>query len=165
MGRSQVKFFNNPFKKRKELEFEFITKDIPLSTIMRWYLYDVALGEPNEMSTMVGLNPVSQEGDDKEQEDSDVRLDNIEYILPFLNTIAEMGADVISAIQVDEITKADPDNVEEISKEMDMMKTMYKVVALSALIGGFSTAMEIGLIAPGELTGAGTIDAKELDNE
>ena len=156
-----------PFgRKKRPLEFELITRDIPISTIMRWYLYDVALGEPINLAKLLGLPPISEEGDEYETSDSERRLDQIEYIMPFLDMVSGIGADVITAIQTEEIKKSnDPAMAEEIAREEGQMKAMYKVVGLSALLGAFATAMEIGLIAPGELQRAHPDIATEEDDE
>jgi len=63
--------------KKKDNNYEIFTRDIPLSTILRWYIYDTELGEPNDVVEVMGLNRASEEGDEKEREDSDLRLDNI----------------------------------------------------------------------------------------
>ena len=144
-----MSFFDR-FRKREE-NYEIFTRDIPLSTILRWYIYDTELGEPNDVVEIMGLNKASEEGDEKEREDSDARMDNIAYLLPYLNAMADIAADVITGVQVDEITKDNPDNVEEIERELDTMRVLYKVVSLSAIIGAFASAMEIGLIEPGDI--------------
>ena len=153
-----MSFLDRFFRKRRTSEFpfdvEYIKRDIPLATIARWYIYDTELAEPNEVSDVLGMTNVSEEGDEKEREDSDIRLDNIEYLMPFLNAIAEIGADVITGIQVKEITDKNPDDKEEIEREIGTMSMLYKVIGMAAVIGAFSTAMEIGLIKPGEITEA-----------
>lgn len=144
-----MSFFDR-FKKRED-NFEIFTRDIPLSTILRWYIYDTELGEPNEVVEIMGLNRASEEGDEKEREDSDKRMDNIAYLLSYLNAMADIAADVITGLQVDEITKDNPNNSEEIERELDTMRVLYKVVSLSAIMGAFASAMEIGLIEPGDI--------------
>ena len=146
-----MSFFDRFKKRDQDAEYELFTKDIPLSTILRWYVYDTELGEPNEVVELMGLNRSSEEGDEKEREDSDSRLDNIGYLLPYLNAMADIASDVITAVQVDEITKDNPDNKEEIERELDTMRLLYKVVSLSAIMGAFASAMEIGLIEPGDI--------------
>lgn len=146
-----MSFFDRFSKKNKKPDFEIFTKDIPLSTILRWYIYDTELGEPNDVVELMGLNRSSEEGDEKEREDSDNRMDNIAYMIPYLNSIAEMAANVITSVQVDEIVKDNPNNQEEIERELDTMNLLYKVVALSGILGAFSSAMELGLIRPGDI--------------
>lgn len=137
--------------KKKDDDYQIFTRDIPLSTILRWYIYDTELGEPNDVVEVMGLNRASEEGDEKEREDSEVRLDNIGYLMPYLDSMADIAADVITAVQVDEITKDNPDNVEEIERELGTMRVLYKIVSLSAIMGAFASAMEIGLIEPGDI--------------
>lgn len=145
-----MSWFDRLFK-RDEDDFELVRKDIPLSTIARWYIYDTELGEPNEVSTVLGLNMVSEEGDEKEREDSELRIKNVEYLLPFIHAMSDVAADIISGIQIKEILEKNPEAEEEINTELDLMRTMYKVISLSSLIGAFSSAMEIGLIHEGNI--------------
>lgn len=137
--------------KKKDDNYEIFTRDIPLSTILRWYIYDTELGEPNDVAEVMGLNRSSEEGDEKEREDSKLRLDNIGYLMPYLNSMADIAADVITAVQVDEINKDNPDNSEEIERELNTMRVLYKIVSLSAIMGAFASTMEIGLIEPGDI--------------
>jgi len=156
-----VKWFKR--KKNESPQIEFLQKEVPLSTLLRWYIYDSGLGEPNDLATLLGLNPVSDEGEEMENTDSDKRMARINFIMPFLHTIAEMGADVIVSLQVDEIKKNNPEDSEEIDKEENLMRLMYKMVGMSALVGAFSSAMEIGLIAPGELLDADLVEMEHDD--
>lgn len=137
--------------KKKDDDYQIFTRDIPLSTILRWYIYDTELGEPNDVVEVMGLTRASEEGDEKEREDSEMRLDNIGYLMPYLDSMADIAADVITAVQVDEITKDNPDNSEEIEREVGTMRVLYKIVSLSAIMGAFASAMEIGLIEPGDI--------------
>ena len=144
MGRSQVSIFR---RKKKKLEFEIVSKDIPLSHLTRWFLYDSGLIEPNELVSRLGLNPVSDEGNAKEEEDSDIRLANIDSLLPFLNIISDITADVITNLQVKDIEESGDEDARQAVHEMTIMRHMYKVVALSALVSGFASAKELGLIS------------------
>lgn len=146
-----MSFFDRFKKKSESSDYEIFTRDIPLTTILRWYIYDTELGEPNDIVEIMGLNRASEEGDEKEREDSDARMDNVGYLLPYLNAISDIAADVITAVQIDEIVKDNPDNKEEIERELDTMRVLYKVVSLSAIIGAFTTAMELGLIEHGDI--------------
>jgi len=67
---------------------EIEKKEIPFSTITRWSLYDLSVEYPNEIAVLLGLNPVSEEGDKKEAEDSEDRLEYVEDLLPFMDIIS-----------------------------------------------------------------------------
>ena len=46
--------------RRKKAEYEIISNEIPMSTILRWYLYDTGLDDANKLAEFVGLNKVSE---------------------------------------------------------------------------------------------------------
>lgn len=135
------------FKKRREPEYEIVSKDIPLTHLMRWFLYDTGLIDPNEIATRLNLTPVSDEGNVKEEEDSDYRMDAIADLLPFIEIMAEITADAITAIQVKDIEESLEDDASQVTHEMTIMRQMYKVVALSSLISSFSAAVELGILS------------------
>jgi len=166
-----VSWFSRFFKKNGEpfdVSFEHFKEEIPLGTLMRWYLYDTDLAEhPNELALLLGMNPVSDEGHEHETNESDERLDEIEYLIPFISTIAELGADVIVAMQVDEIKKREPEAFleKEIERETEMMHMMYRMIGFSTLLGGLSSAMKLGLIAPGEVHATDLAYREDNDDE
>lgn len=135
------------FKKRREPKYEIISKDVPLTHLMRWFLYDTGLIDPNEIATRLNLTPVSDEGNVKEEEDSDYRMEAIADLLPFIELMAEITADAITAIQVKDIEESLEDDASQVKHEMTIMRQMYKVVALSSLISSFSAAVELGILS------------------
>lgn len=135
------------FKRKKEPEYEIVSKDVPLTHLMRWFLYDTGLIDPNEIATRLNLTPVSDEGNVKEEEDSDYRMDAIADLIPFIEIMAEITADAITAIQVKDIEESLEDDASQVTHEMTIMRQMYKVVALSSLVSSFSAAVELGILS------------------
>lgn len=135
------------FKKKKDPEYKVISKDIPLSHLMRWFLYDTGLIDPNEIASRLNLTPVSDEGNVKEEEDSDYRMEAIADLLPFIEIMAEITSDAITAMQIKDIEESLDENAAQITHEMTIMRQMYKVVALSALISSFASAVELGILS------------------
>jgi len=122
--------------------------DIPVSTIVRWYMYDTSLYDENDLAELIGLTRVSQEGHVKEQEDSDNRLLEIQQYVPFLEQMAEISANILTTIQLKEI-----DDSEELSAlangmPTEIMHSLFKAVALSTLIGTFSVGTHLQIINP-----------------
>lgn len=156
-----MNWFNRK-KKKIDLDFEIIRKDIPVTDIARWFIYDTGLSDPNEMASILGINPDSEEGQEKQEEDSDIRMEEISYLVPFMELMADIVANAITGIQVAEISEKEPENIEEIKRETTTMGTMYKVIAMTSLMSAFSAAMEIGLISHGEIE---LTDTKEDDDE
>jgi hypothetical protein len=115
MGRSQVSWFSKFFK--KDIEYQTIQTDIPMTTIMRWYLYDTELVEPNELAEDIGLSLVSEEGDVKEKEDSNNRISEILHVIPYLETISNISANVLVSLHLKELEENNPGALEEFDAE------------------------------------------------
>lgn len=139
-----MRWFKRFFNRDAELEFEHIVRDVPFSTLVRWFIYDTGLIEPNEAAQILGMTPVSDEGNDKEVEDSEARLDAIADLMPFLAAMAEISASSLTKIQSYEIAE-DGGNISE--EEISAMHSLYMVVSLSSLVTTFSAAVELGLIS------------------
>jgi hypothetical protein len=133
--------FMDKFFFKRDPEPEIVHEDVPLSTIVRWFIYDTALAEENKVADLLGLNPVSEEGDVMERDESDNRLDNIEFLMPFLEQMADISANVLATIQMSDSEEATED-------DLDLMAKVYKILAISSLIGTFSIATRLGIIVP-----------------
>ena len=120
-------------------------KEIPFSTITRWSLYDLALDSPNKVAVDLGLNPVSDEGHEKEREDSDLRLANIQSLLPFIEITSELTARILSSVQLAEIEDMG-ESVDLVPEDVEIMIAFFKSVALSSLIVAFSSAIQLDMI-------------------
>ena len=138
------------FKRKKLPELDIITNDVPLSTVARWYLYDTALVENvNDLADSIGLSRISEEGEVKEEEDSERRMMNSAALFPFLESMADLSARVMTAIHFDEMADSHPEIDEDDDEMVEMltgMHNIYKATALSTLVGTFSVALELGII-------------------
>lgn len=131
---------------RKKPKYEIITNEVPMTTVMRWYLYDTALTENvNELADRIGLTPISQEGEAKEQEDSDERLLNVEPLYIFLESMADLSSQVLVNIHIKELEEHGED-ADDLMENLENMANVYKAIALSTLMGTFSSALSLGLI-------------------
>jgi hypothetical protein len=136
-----VSWFSEFFSKKSETQHQ----EIPFSTITRWSLYDLMLDNPNKVAVDLGLNPVSDEGHDKEREDSDGRLSNVQPLLPFIEVTSELTARILSSVQLSEID-ALGESVDLDQDDIDVMIAFFKSVALSSLIVAFSSALQLDMI-------------------
>lgn len=153
-----MKWFKRLFN--KEPEYEIVSNEVPMSTLLRWYLYDTRLAEPNTLVEELGLNKVSEEGEDKEKEDSDNRLANIATMFPFMDTIADFSVNTMLAMQ---ITKAEEHDEEVSEEDLETSGIIYKAIAMSTLIGFLSIATHLDIIHP-TLLNSGELDM-EIDDE
>ena len=134
------------FKRRKP-EYEIVSTEVPMSTILRWYLYDTGLDDANKLAEFVGLNKVSAEGDVKEQEDSDIRVSRIMELLPYIYALSDISADTMAALHMSNGKGADLT-----AEETEASKIIYKAVSMSSLIGALSIGISIGILNSGALS-------------
>lgn len=140
------------WKKREEDHSKIIT-EIPLPVLARWYFYDAGLDEPNKLSELMGMMPVSIEGGEKEEEESDARLLNVLPLIPFLETIADINARAITELQFDVYTKNQDIDPEQLSHEKVHIEEMYCQVGYSALLSAFASGLELGIISTDTVKG------------
>lgn len=135
------------FFKRKKAEDEVVVNEIPLTTVFRWYLYDTGLVENiNDLAEMVGLSRISEEGEEKELEDSEDRLKELKSLYNFIEAVSDMSSQVLTAIHLNEIVTSEGEDAENLEERGESMLQIYKAVALSTLIGAFSTSLSLGMI-------------------
>jgi hypothetical protein len=121
---------------------------IPLSTLYRWYLYDTHPGtNPNKYNHLFDLLPVSDEGHQKEAEDSEDRLDKIAPLASFLQFYATATSEFVVELNKDTFIKhsgvKDTDDTEHY---LEVLKESYAINAYYALVSAFSTAVDLGLV-------------------
>lgn len=131
-----MSWFNNFFRKEEPIQ----RSEIPFSTIMRWALYDLSIEEPNEIAVILGLSPVSDEGHQKEEDDSEERLKAVDELLPFIDIISELNAKIVVA------TQARDSEMKITEEDLDLMTGLYKLVSFSALVSAFSSGIQLDMI-------------------
>ncbi len=146
------------FRRKKSAEYKIISNEIPMSTIFRWYLYDTGLDDANKLAEFVGLNKVSEEGNIKEQEDSNLRIGRIVELMPYIDAVSDISAATMAALHQ---SKGEGDNFTDEDRESS--KIIYKAVSMSTLIGALSIGINIGVLDSGALS-SGRIDM-DIDYE
>jgi hypothetical protein len=141
------------FWKRKNNKPEKFTTEIPMAVIARWYFYDAGLEEPNKLADLVGMMPVSVEGDEKEEEDSDQRLLRIAPLVPFIETITEINARSITELQFDHYIKSGQLDPDDLKDEKEHIEELYRQVGYSALVSAFASGIELGIISTDTVQG------------
>ena len=153
--------FFNRFSEDKEPDWIVTRDSVPLSTLARWYLYDMGIEEPNKFGDKVfNLNPISNEGKEKEEEDSANRMSFVVPILPFLSVMAELNAKAIAAVQKSDMIKHGMPE-DEIETGLSETTEFYKSIGFATLVSGCAAAVELGLI---DISGTFT-SIDEMDNK
>jgi len=134
------------FRRRKhEHQEEIFTSEIPLTTMVRWFINDIGYGD-DAIDDLIGLSPISEEGATKEAQDSESRLEELDPLLPFIDFISEASANVLATIALNGKDDEDSPIDEDMEEVAEMLGHLYRSVSLSAIIGAFSIASALGLI-------------------
>jgi hypothetical protein len=142
-------------------------KAIPVSTLYRWYCYDIGVENLSKLDDALGLVPISEDAADMELEDSEMRLYEIASLLPFLDAMANINATVFSETHVKQMLKSNPDfdslDPKMLVKATESMLSMYQYVSISALVSAFSSATQLGLIVPANVDIEECVSSDDLD--
>lgn len=136
----------NWFRRRKKEEedvFENIySNEVPLTTLVRWFIYDTGHQEDG-VDELIGLAPISEEGIEKESQDSTKRIEEINSLVPFIDFISDASSTVFSTIGANLAEGVTDEEREEME---DVLANLYKSIAIHSVIGAFSIANALGLI-------------------
>jgi hypothetical protein len=142
-----------PFEKNDGSDDTEVTK-VPLTTLYRWYMYDMNVDTPNKHLDIFHITPVSEEGDEKEREDSDLRTDNVGPLIPFINLYANMNAQYVFEMQKDELLAMPGMSLSKLEAETGALKQFYRQISFAGLLTAFSSAIELGIVQlDGSMTG------------
>ena len=140
------------FRRKKEQEVTIYTSEVPVSTMIRWFIHDVGYGEDG-VDDLIGLQPISEEGHTKETQDSDERLMELAPLLSYIDSMSGIAGNVLSTIAVlSSVDEEDSEVDEELEEVLEIIGALYKSVAFSSILGAFSIAEALGLISINAIT-------------
>jgi hypothetical protein len=119
---------------------------VPITTLYRWYLYDTVGEDANKNIEVFGLSPVSNEGHEKEQEDSDHRILAINALIPFLTIYANMNAEFSFEAHRKEMLKIPGIDESVLNSGANSLKEFYSNLAFNAMLASTAAAVELNLI-------------------
>lgn len=139
-----------------------------LSNLVRWYLYDLEIADANKIAQEVGLQPISVEVEEKEIEESDIRMGEVINFIPFIDAITEINARVLTTLQKDksnEVVEKSKNTPNPLTLEVleENLGNSFRQIGFSALIAGLSAGIALGIIKVGDM--AFNIEGEEEDNE
>lgn len=164
-----MSWFSKFFKdKDDDFDIEFPDKEFPASTLLRWFIYDIGVGDENALAEYLGLTRVSEEGNAKEREDSDKRLVEIKELFPYIDYISTISSDVITAAQLKILKESSsamsPEVQTELENDLTTMHEIYRSVAATTLLGAIAIGVRLGVLEQGGVALA-EIDLEGENNE
>jgi hypothetical protein len=128
--------------KRRKKQSELSLSDI--STRLRGFVLDSQIQHAHELSVILGCSPLSEELQEKEEEESDARVERIASLIPLLYAHAHVLAEGAVEFQRSNISSESLKNLPD-----DMWwesRKMMEQMALSVLLGSVSQLTDMGLI-------------------
>jgi len=133
MGRSQMRFLK---KKKRNLS------TVDMAARLRGFILDSQIQNPHELAEMLGLSVISDEVAEREEEESDLRVERISHLVPLAYTYAHSLAE--GSIEYQKKTVTD---LQGIPEEVWMFsRRMVEQVAMSAMLGSISQLIDMGLL-------------------
>lgn len=121
-------------------------KGIPLEEVtrrLRGFILDSQVQNAHEMSVILGCAAISEEVQEREEEESDKRTERISYLVPMLYAFSHALADGAMEYQRGNV----PDTIKDLPKEIwYQSRSMMTDLSLSALMGSISQLVDMGLL-------------------
>lgn len=129
------------FKKRKPLKTEQTLTEI--ASRLRGFILDSQIQNGHELAVILGCSPLSDEVQEKEEEESDKRLEKIAHLIPLLYAQAHALSEGAVEYQKNNI----PDGLKTFPNEIWLeSRKMMEQVSLASLLGCISQLVDMGLV-------------------
>lgn len=110
---------------------------------IRGFVLDSQIDHGHELSLILGCPPISDEVQEREEEESDNRLEKISYLIPLFYAHVHLLAE--GAIEYQKSNA--PEELIEIPDEIwSESRKMMEQVSLSAIMGSVSQLVDMGLL-------------------
>ena len=126
------------FKKKRP---KFSIADV--SPKMRAFILDSQIQHAHEISELLGCTPISDDVADKEEHESDKRVERIGYLVPLVYSYARILSE--GTVEFQKLNL--PEELEDLPQEIWIeSRRMVEQVAFSATIGAISQLLDMGLL-------------------
>jgi hypothetical protein len=129
-----VKWFK---KKSSELSLS------ELNHRLRGFLLDSQINDAHEISVMLGCGPISEEVAEKEEEESEKRLERVAHLTPLIYAYSQ----ALASGSIEYQRSSLPDSLKSLPDEVwwDSRKLLEQV-SMAALLGAISQLVDMGLL-------------------
>ena len=145
------------FKREKEEQYVIESTTIPLTTLVRWYLYDMQIEDPESIAAELGINSISEEGAEKERQDSDERMLPISMFTDYAAMVADINAQASAVIKErglkdalkEDLVELDEEEIQIIEEYAEASYEVFQQIGFTAIMSALSIAFSTGLLLPG----------------
>lgn len=107
---------------------------------IRGFVYDSQIPNPQEVSSFLGCSAISEEVNDKEEEESDLRVGRISSLIPILYALSHAMAQGTVAHQKESAEQEIP------SEAWKATQKIFTQIATNTLVGAISQLVDLGLL-------------------
>jgi hypothetical protein len=130
------------FKKKKK------KKGVPslaeMTARVRGFILDSQIQDAHELTVLLGCSPISDDVAQKEEEESDKRVERISYLVPVIFGYAHMLSEAATEFQKQNA----PDSLKDIPKEAWVeTRRQMEQINISVLVGAISQLVDMELLA------------------
>lgn len=115
---------------------------LDMNARLRGFILDSQIQNPHDLAEVLGLPVISDEVAEREEEESDLRIERVAHLVPFVYTYSHSLAEGSVELQ-----KRSMENASAIPEEIWMFsRRMMEQVAMSAMLGSLSQLIDMGLL-------------------
>jgi hypothetical protein len=135
--------FWNKKTKAKRVEITHL----PLPVLIRQVIYDTMLMPAEEIASVMGLPPISDDVAEMEEIESQKRLEKFASLIPFIDSHSDIAAKIAASAYMIEDEEEDYGELEKLGiEDLEQLTKLFRLVALSSSISCVSTLFNLGLI-------------------
>jgi hypothetical protein len=109
---------------------------------LRGFLLDSQIQNGHELALLVGCSPISDDVADREDEESDKRIEEVAHLIPILYAYSHTMAEAATEYQ-----RANMDENLKIPEEIwRFSRKMTEQISMSALLGAVSQLVDMGIL-------------------
>jgi hypothetical protein len=127
-------------KKKSKSTSETLTE---ISARLRGFILDSQIQNAHELAVILGCSAISEDVQEREEEESEIRLERISHLVPLLYAQAHALSEGAVEYQKTNL----PDGLKDIPNDIWMeSRKMMEHVSLAALLGSVSQLVDMGLL-------------------
>lgn len=135
------------FFKKKKPKYKQITTVNQIKAHLREFILDSQIPNGEDISRQLGCSPISDEILEKEEQESDLRVDAISHLIPLLYGYSALFSEAfVTTISHPEEFLKNPDMIKIMKDFNKMNQQMFEDAMAHLLIGSVSQMIDLGLL-------------------
>lgn len=135
------------FKKKKKLEkLSSINNMLDIKNKIREFFLDTQSPDADEMSLSIGCVPISDELMEREEEESDKRIERIAYLLPLIDSYSNLFAQAYIKVNLSNADNLPEEMREQFPELQHQSRLAIEEAFNQVLMGAFTQVVDLDLL-------------------